>query len=181
VAIQTEHVSVMTRTRTGQHGDSDLRAQVPLINGVESISVWESSSAGKGFMTELGQSACSCGCGAPSRSALITSAMKSALLLRTGPRSARHAVDQLRIPAGSFTMGDSFGDRNSQDGEVPLHRVTLRSFEIDATTVMNANFAAFVDDTGYRTEAELFGFSEPSSSRMRTNLGAPQRHRGGSA
>jgi formylglycine-generating enzyme required for sulfatase activity len=56
-------------------------------------------------------------------------------------------------------MGDSSGDGNPQDGEMPLHRVTLRSFEIDATTVTNADFAAFVDDTGYRTEAELFGFS----------------------
>ena len=56
-------------------------------------------------------------------------------------------------------MGDSSGDRNAADGEVPLHEVTLDAFEIDATTVTNADFAHFVDETGYRTEAEKFGFS----------------------
>src|SRR5690606_37457693 len=41
----------------------------------------------------------------------------------------------------------------------PLHEVTLEGFRIDATTVTNDAFAAFVDATGYRTEAEVFGFS----------------------
>ncbi|WP_374209521.1 formylglycine-generating enzyme family protein [Microbacterium sp. HD4P20] len=63
------------------------------------------------------------------------------------------------MPAGEFTMGDSSGDRNPGDGELPLHRVALEAFEIDATTVTNDDFARFVDDTGYRTEAEVFGFS----------------------
>ncbi len=56
-------------------------------------------------------------------------------------------------------MGDSSGDRNPQDGETPLHRVTLAAFDIDATNVTNEDFAGFVSDTGYRTEAEVFGFS----------------------
>ncbi|WP_349428998.1 formylglycine-generating enzyme family protein [Microbacterium sp. LWS13-1.2] len=56
-------------------------------------------------------------------------------------------------------MGDSSGDRNPGDGEVPQHPVTLESFSIDATTVTNDAFARFVDATGYRTEAETFGFS----------------------
>lgn len=56
-------------------------------------------------------------------------------------------------------MGDSSGDRNPADGEVPLHRVSLSAFSIDATTVTNDAFAAFVDATGYRTEAEQFGYS----------------------
>ena len=77
----------------------------------------------------------------------------------TTPAQGRHGVEQLRIPAGTFTMGDSSGDRNAADGEVPLHEVTLDGFEIDATTVTNADFTRFVADTGYRTEAETFGFS----------------------
>lgn len=56
-------------------------------------------------------------------------------------------------------MGDSSGDRNHADGEVPQHPVTLEAFSIDATTVTNDAFARFVDATGYRTEAETFGFS----------------------
>ena len=56
-------------------------------------------------------------------------------------------------------MGDSSGDRNPGDGEVPLHDVTLGAFEIDESSVTNEAFGAFVDATGYRTDAEVFGFS----------------------
>ncbi|MBP2407548.1 SUMF1/EgtB/PvdO family nonheme iron enzyme [Brachybacterium fresconis] len=75
------------------------------------------------------------------------------------PVASRHMIEQARIPAGSFTMGDSSGDRHRADGETPRHRVALSAFDIDVTTVRNADFARFVEDTGYRTEAELFGFS----------------------
>lgn len=56
-------------------------------------------------------------------------------------------------------MGDSSGDHNPADGELPRHEVEIGAFAIDATTVTNADFARFVDSTGYRTEAEAFGFS----------------------
>jgi formylglycine-generating enzyme required for sulfatase activity len=68
-------------------------------------------------------------------------------------------VEQVVIAAGTFVMGDSSGDRNPADGEVPQHPVTLESFSIDATSVTNDDFARFVDATGYVTEAESFGFS----------------------
>lgn len=70
-----------------------------------------------------------------------------------------HFVEQRKIPAGTFEMGDGFGDGNPTDGERPVHPVMLEAFEIDATSVTNADFAAFVDSTGYQTEAENFGFS----------------------
>lgn len=98
----------------------------------------------------------SCGC-CPGRGAVPPSG--------AGPRPAdaaatgQHRIQQARVPAGSFTMGDSSGDRNPGDGETPRHRVTLDGFEIDATTVTNADFARFVADTGYRTDAERYGFS----------------------
>ncbi|MFK3677793.1 formylglycine-generating enzyme family protein [Microbacterium sp. NPDC090218] len=72
---------------------------------------------------------------------------------------SRHLVEQVRIPAGSFRMGDSSGDHNPGDGELPVHRVHVDALEIDATTVTNADFARFVADTGYRTEAETYGYS----------------------
>lgn len=56
-------------------------------------------------------------------------------------------------------MGDSSGDRNRHDGETPQHPVALEAFSIDATTVTNDAFAQFVEATGYRTDAETFGFS----------------------
>jgi formylglycine-generating enzyme required for sulfatase activity len=56
-------------------------------------------------------------------------------------------------------MGDSSGDRNDGDGETPVHRRVLDEFTIDATCVTNDDYARFVAATGYRTEAELFGFS----------------------
>ena len=56
-------------------------------------------------------------------------------------------------------MGDSSGDANRGDGETPLHRVELTTFDMDVTTVTNDDFARFVADTGHRTDAETWGFS----------------------
>jgi formylglycine-generating enzyme required for sulfatase activity len=71
----------------------------------------------------------------------------------------RHRVEQVAVPAGDFTMGDQSGDENRGDGETPVHRVRVAGFTIDATTVTVDDFARFVDATGHRTEAEVFGFS----------------------
>lgn len=70
-----------------------------------------------------------------------------------------HTIEQSRIPAGVFTMGDGSGDGLIADGELPLHEVELGAFEIDTTPVTNAQFSRFVAATGYRTEAERFGVS----------------------
>jgi len=56
-------------------------------------------------------------------------------------------------------MGDSCGDGWPADGETIVHTVELTGFGIDATTVTNDDFARFVDATGYRSEAERFGYS----------------------
>ncbi len=63
------------------------------------------------------------------------------------------------MPAGRFAMGDSFGEGYATDGETPVHDVDLDAFRMDATTVTNAQFAAFVKDTGHVTGAEEFGVS----------------------
>lgn len=70
-----------------------------------------------------------------------------------------HPIEQIAIPAGRFAMGDSSGHGNLSDGELPVHEVELSAFSIDATSVTNDAFAAFVDATGYVTEAESFGYS----------------------
>lgn len=100
---------------------------------------------------------CSCGCGTPSRSVFGTVPLRPGVTPAQTP--SQHSIPQALVRAGSFVMGDSSGDRNPADGEVPQHRVTLEAFSIDATSVTNDDFARFADATGYRTEAEEFGFS----------------------
>ncbi|TCC28772.1 formylglycine-generating enzyme family protein [Kribbella sindirgiensis] len=70
-----------------------------------------------------------------------------------------HRIEQIMLSGGSFAMGNSNGDENAADGETPVHQVELAPFSIDATSVTNADFARFADATGYRTEAETFGYS----------------------
>jgi formylglycine-generating enzyme len=53
-------------------------------------------------------------------------------------------------------MGDAFDEGYAADGEVPVHRVELTEFHIDATAVTNAQFATFVKATGHVTDAESF-------------------------
>lgn len=63
------------------------------------------------------------------------------------------------VPAGRAPMGDAFSELDPRDGSLPVHVVDLEAFTIDATCVTNAQFAAFVDDTGYVTGAERDGVS----------------------
>ena len=60
----------------------------------------------------------------------------------------------VELPGGTFRMGTADLWTSSDDGEGPVHEVALTPFRIDATTVTNAQFAAFVAATGYRTDAE---------------------------
>jgi len=67
--------------------------------------------------------------------------------------------DMVSLPGGTFLMGTDYPHGFSLDGEGPVRPVTVSSFEIDRFPVTNEEFAAFVDATGYRTEAEIFGWS----------------------
>lgn len=100
----------------------------------------------------------SCPCGPPGREPGPDTVPDDGSWL-PGSGADRHPIPQARIPAGTYTRGDSSGDRNPGDGEVPRHEVSLDAFWIDETSVTNAAFAAFIADTGHRTEAETFGFS----------------------
>jgi formylglycine-generating enzyme required for sulfatase activity len=55
------------------------------------------------------------------------------------------------IPGGSFWMGYP----DSPDQDAPLHQVAVSGFWMDETEVTNAQFEAFVKETGYKTVAEL--------------------------
>ena len=69
------------------------------------------------------------------------------------------AEGMVYLPGGWFLMGSDERIALPTDGEGPIRRVHLSAFWIDAYAVTNAQFAAFVEATGYRTDAERFGWS----------------------
>lgn len=63
------------------------------------------------------------------------------------------------LPGGQFLMGTDDQEGFPQDGEGPVRPVTVNPFYVDPCTVTNAEFARFVQETGYKTESEQFGWS----------------------
>jgi formylglycine-generating enzyme len=76
------------------------------------------------------------------------------------------------INGGTFLMGAD-NDQGLKD-EHPKHRVTVDGFWMDATEVTNAQFAAFVAATGYKTTAER----KPDWEELKKSLppGTPKPH-----
>jgi formylglycine-generating enzyme required for sulfatase activity len=75
-------------------------------------------------------------------------------------RAAAGGIAGMRLlPAADFLMGNEGDYGFAADGEGPVHRVSLAAFYIDETTVTNEAFNAFVNATGYKTDAERFGWS----------------------
>ncbi|MGN7456156.1 formylglycine-generating enzyme family protein [Paenibacillus pasadenensis] len=65
----------------------------------------------------------------------------------------------VRLEGGEFQMGASDADGFASDGEGPPRLVRVDPFRIAPCAVSNREFAEFVEATGYRTEAERFGWS----------------------
>ena len=63
------------------------------------------------------------------------------------------------VDGGSFLMGSEDRLAYPADGEGPVRKVSVDSFWIDARAVSNGEFARFVEESGYVTEAERFGWS----------------------
>ena len=68
-------------------------------------------------------------------------------------------MEEVQLPGGEFRMGTDGPWAYPGDGEGPVHLVVLAPFLIDATTVTNDDFAAFVDATGHVTDAEKYEWS----------------------
>ncbi|WP_188454921.1 formylglycine-generating enzyme family protein [Virgibacillus oceani] len=63
------------------------------------------------------------------------------------------------LDGGEFVMGTDEADGFPSDGEGPARKVAVSPFFIDKYAVTNEQFAKFITDTGYVTEAEQFGWS----------------------
>lgn len=85
--------------------------------------------------------------------------------------NARRKVDgdAVRIPGGAGLVGTA-REVIPDDGEQPLRETRLDPFLIGMDAVTNSQFLAFVDATGYSTEAERFGWSFVFQSQLNGNL-----------
>lgn len=65
----------------------------------------------------------------------------------------------VQLDGGSFLMGTDSDKGFPADGEGPVREVHLDPFYIDIHPVTNREFREFVEDTGYVTDAEEYGWS----------------------
>jgi len=75
------------------------------------------------------------------------------------PAPGRYQGPMLAIPGGTFRMGEESPAAYPADGEGPVHEVELAPYTLAAHAVTNDDFAAFVDATGYVSDAERFAWS----------------------
>src|SRR5579875_2998838 len=59
-------------------------------------------------------------------------------------------TELVELPGGSFRMGST----SFYPEEAPVHTATVGAFAVERHPVTNAQFAEFIDDTGYVTVAE---------------------------
>ena len=73
------------------------------------------------------------------------------------------ASEMVRIPAGPFLMGSSYGPEDEQ----PQHRVQVSEFSIDRTKVTNTQFARFLNSAGLQgRRGEKYFDSDDSDARI---------------
>lgn len=100
-------------------------------------------------------------CCAP-RASHVQAIAPAAGIASTAPAAKRSTLlneKMIALPGGTFLMGTDYPYGFPADGEGPVRQVLLSPFEIDIYPVTNEDFAAFVNATGYCTEAERFGWS----------------------
>jgi formylglycine-generating enzyme required for sulfatase activity len=75
-------------------------------------------------------------------------------------RTAKGSTEgMLKLDGGRFWMGAEDAEGFPLDGEGPIREVTLDPFFIDAHPVTNEQYREFVNATGYKTEAQRYGWS----------------------
>jgi formylglycine-generating enzyme len=94
-------------------------------------------------------------CCAPQRAGRLDGDRRAQIAAGEGPLPAT----LVELPGGLLRMGSEEPLAYPQDGEGPVHAVSLSPFLIDRFAVSNDRFAAFTADTGYVTDAERWGWS----------------------
>ncbi len=107
------------------------------------------------------------GCCTPSRGE--NASAKNGRVLRVS--SDNLSKDAVFIPGGKGLVGTRVAGIPN-DGETPLRKVNLKPFRMSPTVVTNAQFAVFIKDTGYVTEADRFGWSFVFWSEVPERIGA---------
>lgn len=82
-------------------------------------------------------------------------------------------TETVQVPGGLVIVGTG-APQIPNDGEGPVRRVTIKPFRMAATAVTNDAFRAFVEATGYVTEAERFGWSFVFWSQVPESVGPTQ-------
>ncbi|MCR9052106.1 MAG: SUMF1/EgtB/PvdO family nonheme iron enzyme [Phaeodactylibacter xiamenensis] len=70
-------------------------------------------------------------------------------------------LEMVRVAGGTFTMGCASEERDGDcdDDEQPAHKVTVDTFYMSVHVVTVGQFAAFIEDSGYKTDADKEGWS----------------------
>jgi sulfatase modifying factor 1 len=79
--------------------------------------------------------------------------------LETAVAEAEPRAGMILLAGGPVVVGSEDRFAYPDDGEAPVREVEVSPFWIDPCAVSNADFADFVETTGYVTEAERFGWS----------------------
>jgi formylglycine-generating enzyme required for sulfatase activity len=97
-----------------------------------------------------------------------------------GPQQLKSPMPtgMVRIPGGDFSMGGPSNtnlakgicDGGMSKDALPVHRVHVNGFFMDATEVTNGEFVAFVNATGYVTVAEIKPSKEEFPTAPEENL-----------
>lgn len=88
------------------------------------------------------------------------------MLVITTVSAQKPTIEWANIPAGTFTMGSPISEPGREDCETQ-HSVTLSAFKMSKYEITVGQFKAFVDATGYETDAEK-GTSEEWGSLIWT-------------
>lgn len=107
-----------------------------------------------------------CGGGNPTPTAMVTAkygaeGLQPGQIFSDRLGRGRYGPELIVIPAGRFTLGAAGKDRKAPASEKPAHPVAFqRPFAISRTEITVDAFAAFIDSSGYKTQADKTGSSE---------------------
>ncbi len=98
-------------------------------------------------------------CSAPRNEAKADTSVRTSQAVVKATNKKANLEEMVLLPGGTFLMGTTDKDGFPADGEGPVREIEVTSFYIDKYAVTNEQFSQFVEETGYVTEAEQFGWS----------------------